>query len=626
MSSIGSMRRRRRWPYETALLVLLGLWLTAAASAQERYPEETWLRYVVPEEAGWSSEGIEMAKAFADSIGTAAFLLVYDGAVVAAHGDYARRYMCHSVRKSLLSGLFGIYADEGRVDVERTLADLGVDDRYPLTPLEKRARIVDLLQARSGVYHPAAYETPAMAARRPDRGSHEPGTFWYYNNWDFNTLGAIFRRATGEDVFEAFDRRIAGPLGMQDFRVRDGYYHLEPEHSNFPAYPFRMSARDMARFGLLFEREGRWKDQQIIPADWVEESTRPYSEVERPGLDGYGYMWWVLGGELGRYGAYSALGVGAQTITVVPDLDLVFVHRVDTYVGDRVSLEDILDLLDRLIDARVGEEALSPRLVPLGEAAFGSGLARIPRDRLERYTGTYTYPSGRSVEVELEGDQLLIRDERAGTFGLAPLSDREFLVEDARVRVYFVPVAGDDSIAFIQERLLNGEGYYLLRLGRVEEAIDVFERNVKYYPASSNAHDSHGEALLLQGDTAAAAESYRRSLELNPGNVNAEWALVRLGAEGFGVVKLKPELLNAYAGKYRLGDATLTLSERDGRLFLTPPGTSPQPLVARSEAAFLYPRPLVVFKLAFVRDADGAVSGIRMMDGRGAEIWVERIE
>src|SRR5215207_10720892 len=57
------------------------------------------------------------------------------------------------------------------------------------------------------IYHGAAYETFDMARARPPRGSHAPGEFWYYNNWDFNALGTIYTRLTGEDIFEAVQRR-----------------------------------------------------------------------------------------------------------------------------------------------------------------------------------------------------------------------------------------------------------------------------------------------------------------------------------------------------------------------------------------------------------------------------------
>ena len=67
-----------------------------------------------------------------------------------------------------------------------------------------------------------ACESLDMRAARPIRGSHDPGTFWYYNNWDFNVLGTIFRQETGADIFEDFKKQFAVPLQMEDFRVTLG--------------------------------------------------------------------------------------------------------------------------------------------------------------------------------------------------------------------------------------------------------------------------------------------------------------------------------------------------------------------------------------------------------------------
>jgi CubicO group peptidase (beta-lactamase class C family) len=185
----------------------------------------------------------------------------------------------------------GIYAAEGKIDISNTLQELGIDDHIPLTEAEKQATVTDLLRARSGVYIPAAGEAPGMKAMRPERGSHLPGTFWYYNNWDFNTLGTIFDQETGEEsIYQAFKKRIADPIGMQDYPIESLRYEYE-SYSMHPYYGFRMSTRDLARFGLLFLREGQWRDQQIVPPDWVRESTASHSE--RGPDSGYGYMWWT---------------------------------------------------------------------------------------------------------------------------------------------------------------------------------------------------------------------------------------------------------------------------------------------------------------------------------------------
>ncbi|MDD1717409.1 MAG: serine hydrolase, partial [Methanoregulaceae archaeon] len=250
------------------------------------YPGAEWTWASSPESLGWSSDKLAMARTYAERIGSAAVMIVDDGVVVAAWGDLERKYQCHSMRKSLISALYGIYIADGRIDLSRTLQDLGIDDLTPLTAVEKTANVADLLSARSGVYIEAAGEAASMKALRPDRGSHAPGTFWYYNNWDFNALGTIFDQLSGEkNIYTAFDKRIADPIGMEDYDPSELRYTYEP-YSRHPYYGFRMSTRDLARFGLLFLRNGRWGEQQVVPADWVRESTASHS-VTGP-QSGYG--------------------------------------------------------------------------------------------------------------------------------------------------------------------------------------------------------------------------------------------------------------------------------------------------------------------------------------------------
>jgi CubicO group peptidase (beta-lactamase class C family) len=147
----------------------------------------------------------------------------------------------------------------------------------------------DLLLSRSGVYHEAAGEIQPMIDARPERGSHVPGTFFYYNNWDFNVLGTIFEQITGKCIFNAFNEEIAKPIGMKDFSPADCTYVFERNRSKHPAYFFRMSTRDMARFGLLYQKLGRWEGKQIVTEAWIRESTSVYP-VENPSGDPYGFL------------------------------------------------------------------------------------------------------------------------------------------------------------------------------------------------------------------------------------------------------------------------------------------------------------------------------------------------
>ena len=329
------------------------------SSSAETYPGRVWQKVDRPETLGWSPELLAKAQMRSKEIGSAAVMVIRHGVVIAEWGETARKFNCHSIRKSLLSALIGIHVQNGNIDLSQTLAEVGIDDNESsLTDPEKQATIGDLIRARSGIYHAALYETPGMTARKPARGSHEPGTFWHYNNWDFNTLGSIFERQAGATIYEEFKRLIADPLHMEDFDITDVSY-VGGTKSIHPAYPFRMTARDLARFGLLFLREGRWRNQQVIPTAWVKKSTIAYSDAG-PGR-GYGYMWWTGRG----WGAfprvklkdhsYWGAGFGGHWVVVLPYADMVVVNRVDTdKYGDRVSRREMGSLL-RLILAAAGE-------------------------------------------------------------------------------------------------------------------------------------------------------------------------------------------------------------------------------------------------------------------------------
>ncbi|MBW5436102.1 serine hydrolase [Bradyrhizobium canariense] len=206
---------------------------------------------------------LEKARIYSAASGSSAVMIIHRGRVVAEWGDTHGRVDVASVRKSLLSALLGIAIEEGRVKLSDTLGQLGINDKQPsLTPTEMQATAADLLTSRSGVYHAIDLEPPAVAAQRPPRGSHAPGEFWYYNNWDFNAAGSIYEQVAGAGIFNAFKQRIADPIGMQDFSTEACYYG-ETNVSNHRHYGFRISARDLARFGLLYLQGGRWNDNKL---------------------------------------------------------------------------------------------------------------------------------------------------------------------------------------------------------------------------------------------------------------------------------------------------------------------------------------------------------------------------
>lgn len=427
-----------------------GLGVLAAASANPAAAEGPWKQYATPEEAGWSSAKLEEARKLADEKLSAAVFVVYKGNVLAAWGDVTRPYKCHSVRKSLLSALYGIAVADGKIDISKTLAEIGIDDHRLLTDAEKQARISDLLKARSGIYHPAAYEPSDMKRNRPKRGSHAPGTHWWYNNWDFNTLGAIYNQETGEDLFDSFKKYIADPIGMEDFRVEDTFYALEPSSSIHPAYLFRLSARDLARFGQLFLQNGKWNGREIVPAEWVAESTTEHSK----GQPGYGYMWWVYPAGMFKDNAkfprladrrvFLGRGTGGQFVMVIPDEELVFIHRGDTDNRPRARVAPVWSILEMVLEAKTGDARPNPTLTALAPTSFANSLpAPEPRKtislspkELEPFVGEYSGKMG-SLTFSLYDGRLFGNLPSEGEAEFFPTSKTEFFAKAAPVSAKF---------------------------------------------------------------------------------------------------------------------------------------------------------------------------------------------
>jgi CubicO group peptidase (beta-lactamase class C family) len=348
--------------------------------------------------------------------------------------------------------LYGIAVNERRLSLDATLADLRIDDLQGLTTEERRARVRDLVAARSGVYHPAAYAAADQDNERPTRGSHAPGTFWFYNNWDFNVAEAIYEQVTSQNLYAAFNDRIAGPIGMEDFSPTEQFLALEPSLSRFAAHTLRISARDLARFGLLYLQEGQWDGRQIVPRDWVKESLSVHSRTGEH--QGYGYLWWIYEpGALGdaypilnRSTVYLSRGTGGQALFLVPSHQMVVVHRTDTDNGRSVPGPAIWQLVERLVAARTGQPIATPALEPVRPVPFTSSLPAPPpltvhavdQPMLQRLVGDYAMAKGGAVRVFLHEGRLFMNVPGQGEAELFAIGSSTFTVKVAAgVRVTF---------------------------------------------------------------------------------------------------------------------------------------------------------------------------------------------
>jgi CubicO group peptidase (beta-lactamase class C family) len=334
----------------------------APEARQFVYPGKTWDRYSSPEAAGFSSQGIQQALDYVRTLATTSLVVVHKGRILFDYGETSELSYLASVRKSVLSMLFGKYVASGQIRLNKTLAELNLTDHGGLLPQELEATIEHLLSARSGVYHPASNSGDHLAYA-PPRGSKKPGTYFLYSNWDFNALGTIFEQETGLNIYDALEKDLALPLEMEDFKREMQRKSGDLSKSIHPAYHMWLSTRDMARLGYLMLREGNWKGQQLIPRDWVKKSTRAITRVHemnpeflRKGPLGYGYLWWVFDGPGARgpyKGAYTAIGALGQFITVIPELDLVIAHKVNNQkTKETVSRDQYLKLVDLIVKAK----------------------------------------------------------------------------------------------------------------------------------------------------------------------------------------------------------------------------------------------------------------------------------
>ena len=326
------------------------------------YPDSVWEKIADPTENGWNADKLKQLRSFVvDSAHTTVMLVIQNGKILFEFGDVQELSYLASCRKSVLSMLYGPFVENGTIKLNTTIDQLGLDDIGGLLPVERKATIRDLLTARSGVYHPASNEGDA-SAMAPKRGSVQPGSFWLYNNWDFNIAGYILEQKAGKNIYDITDSILAKPLQMQDWKKEVQRKTGDTTRSKYLAYHMWFSTRDMARLGYLMLRKGKWKTKQVLPANWVTTTTSPvstYKEAEQKKTAyfhfGYGYLWWVWDAPYNKgvyEGAYTASGAFGQFITVVPKLDLVVAHKTKYEYERQVPTDVYLKILGKLMAAQ----------------------------------------------------------------------------------------------------------------------------------------------------------------------------------------------------------------------------------------------------------------------------------
>jgi CubicO group peptidase (beta-lactamase class C family) len=298
---------------------------------------------------GFSKQKLDTLVSFLKTSGSSSLIIISNKKTILEWGTSQKKHTIHSIRKAVLNSLLGIYITNGTIDTTQTIASLKIDDIVPLSKLEKTATIADLLKSRSGIYHHAAAVSKGMLAKMPKRETHKPNEAYYYNNWGFNVLGYILEIKTGKSIYDLFYEHIAKPIGMSyqnkhtklyvksedendiDISNLDGFYQYELEKSKYPAYHFRLSARDLALYGQLYLNEGNWNGKQLIPKEWITLSTQPINITYKPAGLAYGILWGVLMKTKNRSSkSFYHTGTGVHMLAVYPASKMILIHRVDT--------------------------------------------------------------------------------------------------------------------------------------------------------------------------------------------------------------------------------------------------------------------------------------------------------
>jgi CubicO group peptidase (beta-lactamase class C family) len=247
----------------------------------------------------------------------------------------------YSMAKSFTSALVGILVRDGQLEVDAPAAvpawSAEGDPRRAIT-------LDDLLRMSSGLAwdeppYPepgdltnmiAADDAAAYVAAR--ELAYPPGTTFYYNSGNTILIDRILADVVGERAaFRQFMKsELLDKLGINRLDML-----FDPAGTWFGSFSADTTARNYARFGLLYLRDGVWDGERILPEGWVE-----YSRTPSAANPEYGAGWWL---DLEQPGVFYAVGLAGQVITVDPAHDLTFVHlATDSSLALPVA-ETILD-------------------------------------------------------------------------------------------------------------------------------------------------------------------------------------------------------------------------------------------------------------------------------------------
>jgi len=279
------------------------------------------------------------------------------------HGrEYMRPIL--SVTKTMTSALIGIAIEQGKIEgVKATLLDYFAEygDIKNLDTRKQKITLENVLTMTGGFQWnelAISYADPQNDFNRMVHSqdwvkyvldapmSHAPGDYLNYSSGSSLLLSSILQKSTGQTA-EAFAiEHLFRPLGIEKYTWTIARGGITNTYSGLA-----MRRLDLAKIGILYLNNGRWLDQQVIPQEWVEQSTSKQvnADPDKAGSSyDYGYQWWRFQdhdptvANLAVNDVYFAWGYGGQFIFVIPHLNLVVVSTADIYGADYRRVFDVL--------------------------------------------------------------------------------------------------------------------------------------------------------------------------------------------------------------------------------------------------------------------------------------------
>lgn len=309
---------------------------------QDYWPTVEWMRST-PEEFGMDSSILAGVYNYIErnNLEMHSVLIIKDGYIIEEsypHPSYDQdtTHIIYSCTKSITSALIGIAIREGFLTgIDQRIMDIFPDREIANLDAHKQSLTIEhLLTMTSGLEWNewpgwVAYSDPANTYRSwvvsddwvqfvLDRPMvKEPGEEFNYNTAVSHLLSAIIQQVTGITTLEYAQQHLFEPLGISKLN-----WPTDPQGVYEGGSSLALTPRDMAKFGYLYLNKGVWDGEQIVPSDWVEESTIGHVSAKShiTGCD-YGYQWWIYP----NLDMYAGLGYAGQQIFVLPDYNIVIV-------------------------------------------------------------------------------------------------------------------------------------------------------------------------------------------------------------------------------------------------------------------------------------------------------------